>query len=370
MTMQIMKTPRSVSVTVTNRCNLRCTYCSHFESAGDVHGELPTEEWLRFINELGRCAVIRITLSGGDPFIREDLQQLAQGIVRNRMRFTILSNGTLITDHSAAFIASTARCDGVQVSIDGSGPATHDANRGKGSFVRAIAAIECLQKHRVAVYARITINRQNVLDLEATAFLLLEELGLPGFSTNSVAYMGCARQYAEQVMLTTEERCLAMETLLELNKKYGGRISATAGPLAEAERWLAMEQMRRERRENVPGGGCLSSCGGVTYNIAVRADGVMVPCAQLSHIELGRINEDDLGEVWRNHPELQRLRRRRSTPLSHFEFCRECEYIKYCTGNCPALAYTMLGDDNHPSPDACLRRFLEAGGRLPNGQLL
>lgn len=332
-----------------------------------MHRELPTEEWLRFLNELGRCAVIHVTLSGGDPFIREDLQQLVQGIVRNRMRFTILSNGILITDNCAAFIASTARCDGVQISIDGSGPATHDANRGKGSFIRAIAGIKCLQKHRVPVHVRVTINRQNLLDLEATACLLLEELGLSGFSTNSVAYMGCARQHAGQVMLTTEERSLVMATLLELSKKYGGRFSAAAGSLAEAERWLEMEQMRQQRRENVPGGGCLSGCGGVTNKIAVRADGVMVPCVQLSHIELGRINEDDLGEVWRNHPELQRLRRRRSTPLSHFEFCRGCEYISYCTGNCPALAYTMLSDDNHLSPDACLRRFLEAGGRLPNG---
>ena len=99
--------------------------------------------------------------------------------------------------------------------------------------------------------------------------------------------------------------------------------------------------------------------------LAVRADGVMVPCAQMSHMMLGRINRDDLQEVWQGHPELLRLRERRNIPLSDFEFCRGCDYINYCTGNCPALAYTILGDVNHPSPDACLKRFLEAGGRLP-----
>ena len=35
-TMQVMKTPKSVDIEITNRCNLRCTYCSHFTSAGDV----------------------------------------------------------------------------------------------------------------------------------------------------------------------------------------------------------------------------------------------------------------------------------------------------------------------------------------------
>jgi SynChlorMet cassette radical SAM/SPASM protein ScmE len=157
-----------------------------------------------------------------------------------------------------------------------------------------------------------------------------------------------------------------METLLELNRKYDGRISAAAGPLAEARAWLAMEEARQEGKESIPGRGYLTSCGGPMNKIAVRADGVMVPCGQISHIELGRINQDNLREVWQNHPELKRLRERRNIPLSDFEFCRACDYINYCTGNCPALAYTLLGDENHPSPDACLKRFLEEGGRLPD----
>jgi len=104
--------------------------------------------------------------------------------------------------------------------------------------------------------------------------------------------------------------------------------------------------------------------------MAVRADGVMVPCNQIGHIELGRINEDDLKEVWQNHPELNRLRERRNIPLSDFEFCNGCDYIDYCAGGCPALAYTFLGDEYHPSPDSCLKRFLEAGGRLPDEELM
>jgi radical SAM protein with 4Fe4S-binding SPASM domain len=85
----------------------------------------------------------------------------------------------------------------------------------------------------------------------------------------------------------------------------------------------------------------------------------------MPHRELGRINKDDLKEVWQNHPELKKLRERRAIPLKNFEFCKECDYINYCTGSCPGLAYTIWGEENHPSPDACLRRFLEEGGRLP-----
>jgi SynChlorMet cassette radical SAM/SPASM protein ScmE len=157
-----------------------------------------------------------------------------------------------------------------------------------------------------------------------------------------------------------------MESLLNLSKKYNGRIGAMAGPLAEARNWLKMERARREEGEGLPGGGYLTGCGGPMSKIAVRADGVVVPCTQLNHMELGHINEDDLIEVWQNHPQLKRLRDRCTTPLADFEFCKGCNYIPYCTGSCPALASTILGKENHPSPDACLKRFLEEGGRLPD----
>jgi len=110
--MKVMSTPKSVDIEITNRCNLRCKYCSHFGSAGDVNQDLPTEEWLKFFEELNRCTVIGVTLAGGEPFFREYLEELIEGVVKNRMRFSILSNGTLITDEMAAFLASTRRCKG------------------------------------------------------------------------------------------------------------------------------------------------------------------------------------------------------------------------------------------------------------------
>jgi SynChlorMet cassette radical SAM/SPASM protein ScmE len=368
--MKIMKTPRSVDLAITNRCNLRCKYCSHFSGAGDVGQDLSAEEWLKFFEELNRCAVLNVTLQGGEPFCREDLKPLVEGIVRNRMRFSILTNGTLITDQTAAFLASNGRCDSIQISIDGSIPMTHDAFRGKGNFSKAIKGIKCLQQYGVPVSVRVTIHRKNVRDLDGISRLLLEDIGLPNFSTNCASHMGLCRQNAEQVKLTVEERSMAMETLLNLSAKYDGRINAAAGPLAEGRTWLEMERARQEGRERIHGRGYLRACGGPMNTIAVRADGVMVPCIQLSHIELGRINRDDLAAVWQKHPQLKRLRARNDIPLSDFEFCSRCDYINYCTGNCPALAYTMVGDENHPSPDACLKRFLEAGGRLPDHNLL
>jgi len=368
--MCLMRTPKKIDIDITNRCNLRCRYCYHYESAGDAGGDLPADEWLRFFEELGRLAVTEVTLAGGEPFIREDLREIIGGIVRNRMRFQILSNGTLIDDDMADFLVSTKRCNYVQVSIDGSMPESHDAMRGRGSFARAMQGLMTLRRHGVRSAVRVTIHRKNVNELEGIAKFLLEDLRLSSFGTNSAGAMGLCRKNAEMVQLTTEERTIAMETLLRLSRKYNGRIQAMAGPLAEARHWLEMEQARLEGRESMPSRGFLTGCGCYRQHLAVRADGVITPCTMLSHIELGRINRDDLGETWRDHCRLKTLRERHLIPLNRFPFCEGCPYVHYCTGNCPGLSYTLVGEVNHPSPDACLRKFLAEGGRLPDRHLL
>jgi SynChlorMet cassette radical SAM/SPASM protein ScmE len=156
-----------------------------------------------------------------------------------------------------------------------------------------------------------------------------------------------------------------METLLHLSEKYQGRISAMAGPLAEARRWRLMEDAFLEGAPQFPDGGYLTGCGCTNNKIAVRADGAIIPCCMLAHLELGRINVNSLPEVWVQSPILNQLRRRHTIPLTNFDFCAGCPYTPYCTGNCPGLAYTLTDQVDHPSPDACLKRFLEDGGRLP-----
>ncbi|MCI0478622.1 MAG: SynChlorMet cassette radical SAM/SPASM protein ScmE [Anaerolineales bacterium] len=362
----VMRTPRKVDIDLTAQCNLRCRYCYFFSNPAVEYKDLPTDAWLKFFDELGALGVMEVTLAGGEPFYRKDLRELLDGIVRNRMRFALLSNGGLIDDDIAAFIAQTKRCNYVQVSLDGARAETHDAARGKGAWEGAVRGIRTLQRNKVNVAVRLTIHHNNVDDLEDAARFLLEELHLSGFGTNSAGYLGNCQRHADEMMLTTAERQRAMETLLRLNKKYNGRINAAAGPLAEGQMWRKMEDARATGAPEFPNGGHLTACGCTFNKIAIRADGAIVPCNMLPHIVLGQINRDALQMIWQTAPALNDLRARRAIPLSDFEFCAGCEYQPYCTGNCPGLAYTLTGQVNHPSPDACLRRFLEDGGKLDN----
>jgi SynChlorMet cassette radical SAM/SPASM protein ScmE len=360
----VMRTPRHVDVEITARCNLRCRYCYFFDNPAVEYRDLDGATWLKFFDELGRCRVMEVCICGGEPFMRPDLDRLLQGIVRNRMRFNLISNGGLIDDEGAAAIATTRRCSFVQISVDGASAETHDACRGRGAFAGAIRGIRTLQRHGIPVAVRVTIHRHNVRDLPAIAHLLLDELRLPSFSTNSACALGSCLRQADEIALTTADRQLAMQTLVALEAHYHGRITANAGPLADANCWDRMEQARRQGAAPFSYGGRLTGCGCPFEKIAVRADGAIIPCPMLAHLVLGRIGRDDFQQIWLHAPALVKLRERQAIPLQQFAGCRDCGYAPYCTGNCPGLAYSLTGEIDRPSPDACLRLYLEAGGTI------
>lgn len=366
--MKLMNTPRTLELVITNECNQRCKYCSHFSTTGSSENDLDTGEWLRFLEELSSCAVMDVSIGGGEPFMRDDIEEIINGIASRRMRFSILSNGTVITNREARFVASTGRCNCVQVSIDGSHKEAHDVFRGAGTFEKAVSGARSLQRYGVPMSVRSTIHRHNYKDLANTAKFMFEDLGLNSFSTNSVAYLGLCRENSDQLQLSVDEYSETMEILDVLNERYKGRITAVAGPLATLYMWRIMETARKSGSPPFTDGGYLRACNGVFSKLAVRADGVFVPCVQLADVELGRINEDSIEDVWQSSEKLLKLRERRSIPLDSFEFCRGCDYLPYCCGNCPGIAYTRFGEFNHPSPDSCLRLFLESGGRLPSSK--
>jgi MoaA/NifB/PqqE/SkfB family radical SAM enzyme len=47
-----MRTPRTLDIEITARCNLRCRYCYFFNNSAVDYRELPADEWLKFFDEL------------------------------------------------------------------------------------------------------------------------------------------------------------------------------------------------------------------------------------------------------------------------------------------------------------------------------
>ncbi len=362
----IMTVPETVEINLTGKCNLHCRYCYYNESM-EKASDLSTDKWLGFFEELGSIGVRKVRLSGGEPFIRKDFFILVDSIIKNKMRYSILTNGTLIDDLTLAEFAKgkrRLRLDSIQISIDGSKAEIHDKSRPPQSFDKALQNLRLLKQHNFPVTVRVTINRHNFDDLENIATLLIDDVGLDGFSTNEADYQGSARCQGQDIILTVEERKQAMASLVALNKKYDGRVSAQAGPLARASMMEEVNERIARGEKNMPGRGKLCSCGGVFTKIAVLHDGTFVPCDMLPNLVMGRIGETSLEEAWQTHPNINLVRERRKIPLSELEECRDCPYSGFCTGGCPGSVMAKTGKLNGIDPLVCYRRYLEEEAHL------
>ena len=354
--LKVMSSPKHVDIAITGKCNLACKYCFYADEMV-ARTNLPTERWLSFFDELGQLGVMTVCLTGGEVFTRPDLFELIDGIIANRMRYSLLSNGTMITEETLKQFEigkRRQRLDSIQISVDGSSAEVHDLSRPK-SFGRALRGLKLLKEAGYPVTVRVTINRHNVDDLENVARLLLEEVGLPSFGTNEAYACGATDRTEGDIILTPIQRQKAMQVLTRLSEQYDHRIQAQAGPLIMAKELKTMDEMLTSGQTSRPGRGTLSACGGVFSKLGVMHDGTIVPCTILSTLPLGTIGVESLQEVWLNHPTMIAMRQRYKIPLNSLETCRDCAYQGFCTGGCPAGALYANGDLDTRNPMSCYR---------------
>jgi SynChlorMet cassette radical SAM/SPASM protein ScmE len=358
----IADAPRDFDLSLTGKCNLHCAYCFYHDEMAS-RPDLSLEEWLTFFDELKRLGVRDATLSGGEVFVRPDLWALIDGLVDSRMRYSILSNGTLVNEKTLSEFEKNKRrrrLTSIQVSIDGSRAEIHDKSRGAGSFEKALRGLRLLKEAGFPVTVRVTVNRYNVEDLDNIARLLLDDVGLSGFGTNDAMPMGSGCDNQKDIVLTAQQQVLAMKTLARLQRHYNGRITATAGPLAKWHSYREMEKARKTGAKSLRWKmGYLTACGCVFNKLSVHPDGIITPCNMLTKLTLGHINRETLTDIWKGHPVLKALKDRRGIPMTSVPGCEDCEWAAFCNGSCPGLAYEMTGDVNRANPHDCYRRFKE-----------
>lgn len=355
--------PESVDLALTGRCNLSCEYCCYADSMTSKR-DISAERWSEILKELGNIGVRRVSLSGGEVFVRPDLFTIIDSVIENRMRYSLLSNGTLITkDTIAAFQVGKRRLrlNSVQISIDGSCAEIHDLSRPPKSFDRAIRGLRLLAEAKFPVTVRVTLNHHNINDLPEIAALLIDDIGLPGFSTNEAEFMGTARCNGQNIVLSKEERKKAMNILTELNEHYGRKISALAGPLAMATMVAEIETLIAAGETGQPGRGTLCSCGGVFAQMAILHDGTMVPCNMLPTLVMGVAGMHPIKEAWRSSPAINAVRYRRNVPLSAIPECNDCNYTGFCSGGCPASVMSKTGKMIGIDPTSCFKIIHEEG---------
>jgi cyclic pyranopterin phosphate synthase len=138
---------RDLRISVTDRCNFRCTYCMPREVFDSNYRFLPHEAILSF-EEIARLArvfvglgVNKLRLTGGEPLVRRNLDRLVALLAELPVEVTLTTNGSLLAKQAAAL--KKAGLDRVTVSLDSLDDATFRAmNDADFPVARVIEGIE------------------------------------------------------------------------------------------------------------------------------------------------------------------------------------------------------------------------------------
>jgi MoaA/NifB/PqqE/SkfB family radical SAM enzyme len=163
--------PRNLTFEITYRCNLRCVMCplynelkkgskSKLSTAIKASNELSTDEIISFLKDAASSGIKTFTITGGEPFIRDDLLAIVREAKSLNLTTTIISNGTLIKKDTINDILESG-LDYLSFSLDGPQDVHDSIRNSKGAFNKTVNAIDWItseKKKAGSLYPLISIN--------------------------------------------------------------------------------------------------------------------------------------------------------------------------------------------------------------------
>lgn len=136
--------PSKATIAVTRRCNSRCAYCPSSRTVAAPDPDLPTLVGL--LGDLARLGVKSVSLSGGEPLMRADLEDIVAAANGFGMGAVILTNGSLLDEERAESLLE-AGTRGFVLSLDTLDATAYRALRGR-EIASALAAASVLSSLR------------------------------------------------------------------------------------------------------------------------------------------------------------------------------------------------------------------------------
>ena len=328
---------------LTERCNLRCTHCYQ---TGTPDTELSFKEIVTVLDEVDEMLRAwsenyaldfspSINVTGGEPFLRNDLSEILSEISSRGFSIYLLTNGTII-DNEKVRLLSDLGVKGIQVSIEGP-EKVHDAIRGNGSFTRSMSGIRHLldQGHTVTLNATLSeINADSFMDIiQIASYIGVQRLGF-----SRLVPSGRGRQLIHKALTTDRVKRLYEEIF---SAQPAGLEIVTGDPVASQ---MSCAPDSSGALSDTPTGGCAAGISGIT----LLSDGTITPCRRMP-VPIGNVRTDSLREVWATSEVLEMLRDRsryknRCGSCRRWSTCRGCRAIAYAWSQAQGIG-DILADD-------------------------
>jgi MoaA/NifB/PqqE/SkfB family radical SAM enzyme len=289
---------------LTRRCNYRCRGCNIWQEQDTK--ELPTREIKKGLDILKELGVIEVVLSGGNPLLRKDIDEIIEYSSRLFIT-TVYDNGSM----AAGKIDALRHADLVAISIDSLDPRKNDYVRGvPGAFDKAMQAVERLSREGIRVGVAPTISQLNLFEIiDLTNHFLAKKIPVwyslysfdPSEKQGQLFKIG---KQSDEFVITDKKAMVDLCDSLAALKRKNGQILIT-NKILEALKTLYSENKRTWR------------CHALQNFLMIDNLGRVAGC----HLQDPVASINDLPGLW-NSDKFEDLRRRYSN-------CTRCTYLCY-----------------------------------------
>src|SRR3989338_1080760 len=309
-----LRSPISVQVEMTQRCNSSCLHCYNHWRTGEANGWLDSPSILRIVKELATNDIFDVTITGGEPLLRpRETLSMSQLLQDAGINFSMNSNLRLLTPRLASALREAGLRTILTSFVSNDRRRHAQITQSSTSFDQVVRGIEVAKEHGLAVAANMVLSRINIADLRETA-LFLRTLGVENFCATKISPPSDLRN-VEYLLLSREEVRQSLVTLVELESELGINVD-----ILECYPLCLIKDGKRFpkffRRGCVAG---VSAC-------AVGSDGTVRPCSHASQ-GYGNILHEHLEVIWRR---MDDWRDGRYIP----SMCKTCHHLPSCTGGC------------------------------------
>jgi AdoMet-dependent heme synthase len=330
----------------TNKCNLKCLQCYHPNHV-QAQNQMKLEEVKEMLDDLRDTAkrwsmIPRISISGGEPLLREDLPKILDYTNRNEIITAILTNGTLLTSQKAEEIYD-AGVRRIQISIDGKRE-THNKIRGKSfAYDKSLEGITNASAAGIDVTVSMTLMKSNQYDFEEVIKAAIKtgakKVGFKTYVPDKALGMN------DPEYINAEGALLAFKEAGRLIEKYSNNITVLTSDVL----WKIIEPSNLVKEIAMKEDKYLTGCSAGYRALSVLSDGTVYPCRRLP-IPIGNIKEGIVNLIVNNNI-MQELR-----DLGKMERNAQCNKVSHCRG-CRAVAYAVTGDFMAKDP-MCFKHLL------------
>jgi radical SAM protein with 4Fe4S-binding SPASM domain len=314
---------------VTQRCNHACRHCYnvwHGAPGEYPCGELPTGETLALLDKaLDETRCRHVTLTGGEPLLREDLSQILDRLQARGVRSTLISNGRLLADESAVVDLLERGVGLFELPLLSHRRETHDALSGApGAFDAVLSAMAHLRTHRGQFVAVFVATRSNLPHLR-DAIKLAFAFGARGLMLNRFNPGGHGRNSIDELLPSVEEMKQALAVADAAAAEFGFPISCSI-PFQPC-------LIDLDVYDHLGFGFCAAGTQRAYYTLDPL--GNLRPCNHTSTI-LGNLREEALGDLVASE-------RMADFVAAHPPYCAPCRLRDVCQGGCKAAAQVCYG---------------------------